>query len=840
MVAGSESHSRKPTVDPVRRFAIGAALIIAVGVLIGWWAHIAWLKSVFPGLTTMKVNSAIGIGCSAISLMLLERTSARATAGARALAVLVLLIGAATLFEYGSGRALGLDELIFLDPSSTSKPFGGRASPVTAAAFVFVGLSLLLLSQRTTRWAAGAAHVLAVAPGAIGFLSIAGYAYGVSRLYKFGPYVSVALNTGVGLSLITAALILTRWREGWAASLENRPIARAALVQIGTMAVVAPFLTGLFVVWGFRAGYYEAQFAPALFAVAAAVCFLVLASRSAVILSRAEGEAQRSQAELSRRDIELGQNQARHLALVENLPQLVWTCLPDGNCNYLSRQWVEYTGMSEAGQLGLGWLSAVIHPEDADRTYEHWMGAVEGRHHYDIDFRIRRVDGVYRWFKARGSPIRRADGAIDYWFGTCTDIQDIVEARDVLTQSRLELEAEVSARTGELMRTEALLRQSKKMEAVGQLTGGLAHDFNNLLMGIIGALNRIETRVAQGRVGEIARYLEAASGAAERAAALTHRLLAFSRRQTLDPRTIKVGELIAGIIELIRRTIGPAVTLEIVEAPDAWTVLADAKQIENSLLNLCINARDAMPNGGHIAIETSNIVLDEEGGSELGLAAGDYLALRVRDDGSGMTPEVAERAFDPFFTTKPLGSGTGLGLSMVYGFARQSGQARIQSSPGEGTTVSIYLPRRQAAEEPLADAPSVGAASLDAHGETVLVVDDEKTVRFYITDVLEDEGYAALHAENGAAALEIMRSEAKVDLLITDVGLPGGLNGRQLADAARVARPELKILFITGYAESAVMGDGALGAGMAILTKPFSLEALKEKIAEVLRSTARQ
>ena len=387
----------------------------------------------------------------------------------------------------------------------------------------------------------------------------------------------------------------------------------------------------------------------------------------------------------------------------------------------------------------------------------------------------------------------------------------------------------------ELAAAQEALRQSQKMEAVGQLTGGLAHDFNNLLTGITGSLEIMQTRIAQGRLNEVDRYMQAAQGAAKRAAALTQRLLAFSRRQTLDPKPVNVNRLIGDMEELIRRTTGPTVHLEVVGAGGLWPTLADPNQLENTLLNLCINARDAMPDGGRITIETANKWLDDRASKERDLPPGQYVSLCVTDTGTGMAPEVVARAFDPFFTTKPLGVGTGLGLSMIYGFVRQTGgQVRIYTELGKGTTMCLYLPRYDGDSQ---DADALQVAIDFAHvqgGETVLVIDDEPTVRMLIAEVLGEIGFNVIEAEDSVSGLKVLQTPGAIDLLITDVGLPGGMNGRQVADAARVARPGLKVLFITGYAENAAVGNGHLDKGMAVLTKPFAMEALGLKVKEVM------
>ena len=392
------------------------------------------------------------------------------------------------------------------------------------------------------------------------------------------------------------------------------------------------------------------------------------------------------------------------------------------------------------------------------------------------------------------------------------------------------LEQTIQDRTEELRQSEEQLRQSQKMEAVGQLTGGIAHDFNNLLTGISGSLEMMQTRIKQGRAAEVDKYISAAHGAARRAASLTHRLLAFSRRQTLDPRAIDINRLVAEMEDLIVRTVGPAVHTQITPASDIWSTYVDANQLENALLNLCINARDAMPEGGRLAIEMRNRSLDARAAATFDLPPGNYVSLSVSDTGTGMSADVAAKAFEPFFTTKPLGMGTGLGLSMIYGFIRQSGgQAKIYSEEGRGSTISLYLPRHLGSEttsEPLQITEMPRAVA----GETVLIVDDEPTVRLLVTEILEELGYQAIEAPDGASGLKILESNVRIDLLVSDVGLPGNMNGRQMVDLARTRRPNLKVLFITGYAEKAVIGSGDLDANMHIMTKPFSVEGLAVRI----------
>ncbi len=397
------------------------------------------------------------------------------------------------------------------------------------------------------------------------------------------------------------------------------------------------------------------------------------------------------------------------------------------------------------------------------------------------------------------------------------------------------LELRVEDRTRALRLVEDALRQSQKMEAVGQLTGGLAHDFNNLLAGVSGAIDLARRRLAQGRVSEVGRYLDLGAASVDRAAALTHRLLAFSRRQPLDPRPTAVDALVAGMADLVRRTAGPAVTVRVVGSPDPCDALVDPNQLENALLNLCINARDAMPDGGGLTIATGELTVAPDGALTGDLAPGRYATLTVTDTGKGMEPDVLSRAFDPFFTTKPSGQGTGLGLSMIYGFARQSGgHVAIASTLGQGTTVTLMLPRHEGGSVERPQPHGALAPARARAGEAVLLVDDDATVRLLAAEALSDLGYEVAQAADGASALGVLRSEARVDLLVTDVGLPGGMDGRRLADAAREARPGLKVLFVTGYAEAAVVGDRVLGPGMALLGKPFPMDELANTVRDLL------
>ncbi len=482
------------------------------------------------------------------------------------------------------------------------------------------------------------------------------------------------------------------------------------------------------------------------------------------------------------------------------------------------------------------WWIGNIHPDDRARIDEDIHAVIDGAgDHWTAEYRFRRSDGTFADVFDRGHVFRDDEGRAMRMIGAMLDLTDRKRAENELRELNETLETRVSERTADLMAAQEALRQAQKMEAVGQLTGGLAHDFNNLLTGISGSLEMMQIRIAQGRTADVERYVGAAQGAARRAAALTHRLLAFSRRQTLAPMPTNVNQLVTGMEDLIRRTVGPAVQLETVSSAGLWPSLIDPSQLENAILNLCINARDAMPDGGKITVETCNRWMDDRTAEQRGLDPGQYISLCVSDTGSGMSPDVIAKAFDPFFTTKPIGEGTGLGLSMIYGFAKQSGgSVAIYSEVGDGTMVCVYLPRHMGDAEAVdveSDTQSVPRAEA---GETVLVVDDEPTVRMLVAEVLTDLGYTAIEAVDGAAGLKIINSDLRIDLLVTDVGLPGGLNGRQVADAARSVRPDLKVLFITGYAENAVLSHGHLAPGMHVLTKPFGMDVLATRIRSLI------
>jgi PAS domain S-box-containing protein len=478
---------------------------------------------------------------------------------------------------------------------------------------------------------------------------------------------------------------------------------------------------------------------------------------------------------------------------------------PDGTISSTNPAWKDLLGWDEEALLGAPLREFVI-PEDRPELDSVLDQMLRSRTSRLFEFGMRTRDS-----------------------GTRLIAWNAVSVNGLVQAVGRDMTVERAAQTA-LLKAEEALRQSFKMEALGQLTGGIAHDFNNLLTGVIGALDLLKLRIADRRFDSIERLADTAINSADRAAALTQRLMAFARRKPLDPHTVDVNHLIRDMEDLLRRSVTERVTLDISLSERIWPALVDANQLENALLNLAINGRDAMPDGGRLVIETAIASLKRgEGQDGIDFEPGDYTIISVSDTGVGMAPDILARVFDPFFTTKPIGQGTGLGLSMIYGFVKQSrGQIRIDSEPGKGTTVKLYLPRQQGA---VAQPAGSAARSTPTHGagETVLLVEDDPSIRLLITEVLDELGYASVEAADGEAALALLESNTRFDLMITDVGLPG-MNGRQLANIVREHRPNLKVLFLTGYAEHAAPRSEFLAPGMEMMTKPFAIAELARKV----------
>jgi PAS domain S-box-containing protein len=517
-------------------------------------------------------------------------------------------------------------------------------------------------------------------------------------------------------------------------------------------------------------------------------------------------EQQRLIADLERRVLERAQ---AHGLTWKLSPDLLGALNSKGYFETANPAWESVLGWTEPEVLSMS-IFDLLHPDDLEHTRAGFELTQVGQPALRFENRYRCKDGSYRRISWVGIP---EDGYV-----YCT-------GRDVTAERAAE---------AELAAAQEALRQSQKMEAVGQLTGGIAHDFNNLLTGILGSLHIIRRRIDGGRLDEIPRFMDAAEASAQRAGALTHRLLAFARRQSLDIRPNDINRLVSEMEDLLRRSLGERVELDCVLSVELWTAFTDANQFENAVLNLAINARDAMPDGGLLKIETTNVYLDETYASvHDDLVPGEYVLVAVSDTGTGMPPEIIEKAIDPFFTTKAVGEGTGLGLSMVFGFAKQSrGHLKIESEVDRGTTIKLYLPR---AFQDAVDLAAVNEATPRGQGETILVVEDDATVRLVLADVLEELGYKVLIASDARPAIPILQSDRRIDLMVTDVRLPH-IDGRKLAEIARGSRPHLKVLFVTGYSKDATVRSEFLDSGMDMLTKPFALDALGAKVRGMIEA----
>jgi PAS domain S-box-containing protein len=543
---------------------------------------------------------------------------------------------------------------------------------------------------------------------------------------------------------------------------------------------------------------------------------------------------------------ELQESERRFRIVTDTMPQLVWSTLPDGSYDYYNQRCIEFAGMPPDSDGG-SWKK-LLHPDDRVRTRETWTRALKTGRPYEIEHRFRGADEEYHWFLGRAVPVRNGEGKIERWFGSSTDISDIVSARETLAHAKGEQERLVTERTVELAqandrlraemqertRAEEKLRQAHKMEALGQLTGGVAHDFNNLLTVVIGNIEAIGRRLGADGDSTVRNYADSAMQGARRAAALTQRLLAFARGQPLEPKSTDINTLLSGMSELLVRTLGERVSMQTIFANGLWPIEVDPNHFESVLLNLAANSRDAMPDGGTLTIETSNKVLDRSYASAHSeVTPGNYVLVSVRDTGTGMSKETLAHVFEPFFTTKPVGQGTGLGLSQLYGFMKQSGgHVHIDSTIGKGTTVDLYLPRHVDEQAEFVTKQKEEAPETQKQ-ETVLAVEDDEDVRRYAVSMLRELGYKVLEAADGEAALRLLESHPEIRFLFSDVGLPGGYNGRQLADEALRRRPYLKVLFTTGYGLDGIIHDGRLDPDVQLITKPFTFDDFADKIRKV-------
>jgi PAS domain S-box-containing protein len=804
-------------------------VLVGVSVILGWSLNLPMFKTVLPGLTTMKANTALAFIAAGTSLLLTPASAERNAVAdlrrdfATACGAITFGLGALTLAEYAIGVSLGIDEFFSPDPQTTSFPFPGRMAPATAICFAFIGLACCLLaradcvSRAVGRCFALIAHGLTLAPAALGYLILAGYAYDVEGFYRFGPYVSVALHAGALFVLLSFAILFTSPDLGWRRFFNNSPVALHLLIRLVPISLLVPFIAGAFVVWGAKARLYDPLFAPALLALAAA--------------ASAAGSAWFAVGAVRRAEVELAQSEQRFRDLVEAMPNMAFITLPDGFNIFQNQRWSDYTGIPQKDAVGEKWAEA-LHVDDVAKTWTAWKAALETGEAYNIEHRLRGSDGQYRWFLTRAVALREnGKKAIFRWFGTSTDISEIVAARESLAQSRAELERRIDDRTLELQESQSQLAHAQRMDALGQLAGGIAHDVNNVLQGVLGGASLIKRRPGdKEQVGTLANMI---IEAAQRGAAITRQLLAFSRRDDLQAEPIDAGCLLNGVREILAHTLGVGVVVTIEAEDDLPRLMADRRQLEIVLINLAKNASDAMHGAGELRLIASREVNPRQIGTRRMLKAGTYICISVADKGDGMTPEVLARVSEPFFTTKEIGKGTGLGLAMASGFAKQSGGSLlIESAPGQGTVVRLWLPIATDGEAASESSLAVTQGGATGKKARVLVVEDDSIVRETLVQQLMDEGYDVSFAADGKEALALLDTDQGIDLIVTDLSMPG-LDGLAVLREAKRRKPLMPAILLTGFATDAT--DIGADCDYTLVRKPIDAKALTIQMASMLK-----
>jgi PAS domain S-box-containing protein len=794
-----------------------AGMGLGLAVLFGWWADIPALKTILPGLAGMKANTAAGMLLSFAALWLLSPDHAATWQRSlgRVFAGLVVALGAATLFEYGSGINLGIDEFLVRDDLAAAMiPAPGRMGANTAANFALAGAALLI-SQAGSSRAALWSQLAATAALVITFSVLLGYVFGATVTAGLVSFTPMALHTATAFALLSCAILTFTADRGFVAHLLSGGYGGQLARRLLPVVVLGLPFVGWLRLLGERFGYYGLEVGLTLYALFNVLILSAIVVLVARWLNRADW-AQRAALE------KLRESDARFRTLADNVPGIVYQRIvePDGRSRvvFISSGVQVLYGPEFTPQKSLAdpeLLRRQFHPDDRDRIAASRREAYRTMSRFEFEARIVRSDGTVRWVHNLSQPRKHIGGAV-IWDGLIIDItaRKEAEAKQEDLQQRL--------------------RQAQKMEAVGQLTGGIAHDFNNLLTIALGNAEMLAERLGIDPAAD-RRTIEMIRRAGERGAALTQRLLAFSRQQVLLPTQLDLNMIVRDLDELLRRALGESIEIVTKCAANLWPALADKSQVEEALLNLAVNARDAMADGGKLTIETANVWLDEAYAAvNPELKPGPYAMLAVSDTGMGMSREVLERAFEPFFTTKGVGKGTGLGLSMIFGFAKQSGgHVKIYSEVGHGTTVKLYLPRGESHLE----AHAADDARRHAHavpGRRILLVEDEADVRTMATTMLARLGYEVVAVADGPAALIELDKLEHVDLLFTDVVLPRGMSGRLLAEEAMRRRPGLRVLYTSGYTQDSIIHHGRLDDGVELIGKPYRSADLARKIATML------
>jgi signal transduction histidine kinase/CheY-like chemotaxis protein len=795
-------------------------VVLGLGVIAGWAFRIEPLKSVLPNLSTMKLNTAICFMLAGFALAASPSPIASLRHAATFAGAMILVVGLLTVAEYSSGRDLGIDQLFVADTGTLrGSGFPGRMSPLTATAWIALGSTIMLLALGRQRRTIIFAHILVGYVGFIAFLAAAGYAFGAETLWGIGFYTAMAIHTAFGLVLTFIAALITRADEGWLAPFRDSPDARRLLAGLLPISVLLPVALGLLLLFGSSLGAYNAAFGFALFAPCTVLAFVAVAM----------GVARRARdSELSLRQSETalrGSEERLSTALaIAQLGTFEWHLQSDGLV--LDERSREIFDFAEGEGATADELFAKVHPMDLQRLLAEFRRSRDALSHLETEYQIRLRDGEHRTVASFTDT--EGDGVAVRVFGVVGDISDRKRLEADLRGLNENLEERVRERTAELERVYEQLRQAQKLEAMGQLTGGVAHDFNNLLSPIIGSLDLIQKRkLDEDRTN---RLLDGALAAAERARVLVQRLLAFARRQPLQPAPVDMAALVDGMAELVASTSGPRIKVVTDVSPDLPPAHADANQLEMAILNLAVNARDAMPDGGQLTLGVRAVDLGSD--QESRLRPGRYVCLSVADTGVGMNEDTLARSIEPFFSTKGVGQGTGLGLSMAHGLAAQlGGELQLRSKPGVGTVVELWLPAvahneaSEAKPPPKEPSPATG---------TVLLVDDEIAVRISTAEMLNDLGYEVVEVDCAEDALGRISEGLAPDIVVTDHLMPG-MTGADFARWLNANQPELPVLIISGYAD---VDD--IAPDLSRLAKPFRQADLAAALARATDGVARE
>ncbi len=784
---------------------VGGYASIALGffVLMGWAAHIGPLMTVLPGWIAMKPNTAIAFLSAGIALVLLARptVSAKIRTSAVVAASFVVVIGLVTLLEYLTHSSFFIDQLLLNDPFQHRYP--GRMAPIAALNFCLVGGSLLLLSisDRHAKWA----QLLSLLTGFSATLAIIGYLYGVPILYGSVQYTSMAVHTGLGFLVLSAATLHCRPTLGVMEVVSSRYAGGWLARRLLPVAVIVPTLLGALYLRS-TILLSDLRVSLASLIVGQTILFVVLVWALAFLLNRLEAEKVSTQAALQESEKLLGE---RYRVMFEEALVGMFQSTPEGRFLSVNPAMALMFGYSSPQEMiaNLTDLANQLYV-DAQRRDEFKALLKQNGAVKNYECQVYRKDGAKMWLSSNVRAVYE-NGFLVRYEGTNSDI----------TERKL---------------LEEQLVQSQKMEAVGRLAGGVAHDFNNAIGVIVGYSSLLKERVPADK--QALHYTEEISKAGRRAASLTRQLLAFSRKQVIQPAVLDLNAVMSDTEKMLRRLIGEDIAMTVTLGPNLSRIVADRSQLEQVLMNLAVNARDAMPQGGRLIIETRNAILDQTILAQHPYAKpGEYVVLSVSDTGCGMDKETQAHIFEPFFTTKDVGKGTGLGLSTVYGIVKQSGgYVWVYSEPGRGARFKIYWPRTAQSEKPSQSAHPV--SGLPGGSETILLVEDDDAMRELTRQCMAAVGYNILTAHNGETAIQVSsQHDGAIHLLLTDVVMPV-ISGRQLATSLAALRPELRVLYMSGYTADLIADHGVLESNMELLEKPFTQELLLTHIRRVLDS----